>query len=145
MANDTDGLVLALAIDGLQLGDDSLKAIGRALLDLIRYHDRKMKTMQTHTLGYNQFTLVAIYNVAMMLAERSSIGLGFVPAIAEKFPELTVRDFQNHLLQLDRSDLIELRPDSESYQTISDAHLEVCPRALDNSALAWVRIRKDDD
>jgi hypothetical protein len=38
----TDGIVMALSIDGLQLGNDELLAMGRAMIDLIRYHQQKV-------------------------------------------------------------------------------------------------------
>jgi hypothetical protein len=133
MANDTDGLVLALAIDGLTLGDDQLRAVGSSLLALVRYHEHKMKPQ------------VAVYNVAKLLAKSVDVGLAFVPLIAERFPEMSGGELQNHLLQLDNNDLIELRPDSRSERQMTDLELEVCPRGLDNSVLSWVRIRNEDD
>lgn len=130
MANDTDGLVLALAIDGLQLGDDQLRAIGSSLLALVRYHDRKISQMNQQ---------VAIYNTAKALAAESSIGLVWVPALAQNFPEVTPKDFQNHLLQLDSSDLIELRPDSKGDSWRAD-DAACCPPGPMGSVLSWLRI-----
>jgi hypothetical protein len=130
MANDTDGLVLALAIDGLTLGDDQLRAIGSSLLALVRYHHRKMIQMNQQ---------VAIYNTAKALAVESSIGLVWVPALAQNFPEIPPREFQDHLLQLDRSDLIELRPDSRGDSWRAD-DAACCPPGPMGSVLSWLRI-----
>ena len=55
MANDsqngekpiTDGIVMALSIEGLQLGDDDLMAMGRAMIDLIRYHQHRTDSVVT--------------------------------------------------------------------------------------------------
>jgi len=42
----TDGVVMALSIDGLQLGDDALRAIGASLIGLIRYCERRAAAQQ---------------------------------------------------------------------------------------------------
>jgi hypothetical protein len=136
MANDTDGLVLALAIDGLTLGDDQLRAIGSSLLALVRYHERKYTTMNEQ---------VRIYNTAKAMAESSDVGLCYVPTLARMFPELKVIELQNHLLQLDRSNLIELRPDSKSYYDPVWHRDSPCPPGPNGSVLAWIRICNDND
>lgn len=130
MANDTDGLVLALAIDGLQLGDDQLRAIGSSLLALVRYHDRK--ELQLHP-------KIAVYNVVKLLSERSSIGMAFIPTIRERFPEMTATELHTHLLQLDRDNMIELRPDS-GLGRFTQFELACCPEGPMRSKLVWCRI-----
>jgi hypothetical protein len=36
-----EGIILALAIDGLSLGDDDLRAVASSLIGLVRYYERK--------------------------------------------------------------------------------------------------------
>jgi hypothetical protein len=136
MANEHTDLVLALAIDGLTLGNDELRAVGSSLLALVRYHERKYTTMNDQ---------VRIYNTAKAMADSSDVGLCYVPTLARMFPELQVSELQTHLLQLDRSDLIELRPDSRGFGTFAHNENETCPPGPNGSVLAWIRICNDDD
>jgi hypothetical protein len=130
MPLEDDGLVMALSIDGLQLGDDELRAIASSLIGLARYHDRKELQLNPKS---------AVYNVALTLAGRSSVSLAFVPTIVERFPELTPEQVQQLLLQLDREGLIELRPDG-GWGRFSTSELAVCPDGPDNSKLLWARV-----
>ena len=136
MANETNGLLLALAIDGLTLGDDELRAIGSSLIALVRYHERKQTTMN------NQ---VRVYNTAKMLADASDVGLVYVPTLAKMFPELSVSVLQTHLLQLDRANLIELRPDSKGCEEFIRTEGCACPPGPNGSVLSWVRICEADE
>jgi hypothetical protein len=135
MANDSDdGLVLALSIDGLQLGDDELKAVASSLIGLIRYTDRKELQLNPKS---------AVYNVILTLAGRSSVSLAFVPTIVERFPEMTPEQVGNHLIQLCREGLIELRCDS-GLGRFTRAELEVCPKGPDDSRMLWARVCEVD-
>jgi hypothetical protein len=130
MANDSDeGLVMALSIDGLELGDENLKAMASSLIGLARYTDRKELQLQPAT---------AVYNVVCVLSERSSVGMAFVPTIVERFPEMTRTELHQHLLQLDRDHLIELRPDS-GLGRFMQCELDACPDGPMGSKLLWAR------
>jgi hypothetical protein len=131
MANETDeGLVLALSIDGLCLGDDDLKAVGKSLLGLIRYHDRKELQLKPKD---------AVYNVTQVLAARSNIELAFVPDIVERFPEMTAEQVGDHLIQLCREGRIELRCDS-GLGRFTKSELDACPDGTDGSKMLWARV-----
>ena len=130
MANESDeGLVCALSIDGLCLGDDELRAVGKSLIGLIRYHDRKEIQLNPKS---------AVYNVVISLASSSSVGLAFVPTVVERFPEMTREQLHQHLLQLYSDHLIELRPDS-GLGRFSQSELDVCPDGPMGSKLLWAR------
>jgi hypothetical protein len=80
-----------------------------------------------------------VFDAINHYSKHTSTGLAFVPSVIDKLDDEDPEQVRQVLLQLDREQLIELRPDG-GLGRFTSRELAGCPEGPQGSRLLWIRI-----